>query len=78
MAVRSWNPVKIFRGIRAVIKRLKGKDISGNMKGEGLLQGGIILFDKNGQARYAYREETGFEVPVDDIVAAVETIKAGY
>ena len=45
------------------------------MKGEGLVQGGIIIFDRNGKARYAYREETGFEVPVDDILAAVKMIK---
>ena len=45
------------------------------MKGEGILKGGIIIFDKNGKARYAYREETGFEVPIDDIVAAVNVIK---
>ena len=26
------------------------------MKGDGIVQGGIIIFDKNGKARYAYRE----------------------
>lgn len=76
MTVSSWNPWKIFKGIRGVYKRLKEKNISGNMKGEGLLQGGIIIFDKNGSARYAYREETGFEVPINDIIAAVRNIKA--
>jgi hypothetical protein len=57
-----WNPFTIFRGIRGMFKRIKNKNISGNMKGEGLVQGGIIIFDKDGKARYAYREETGFEV----------------
>ncbi|KAL7525182.1 hypothetical protein ACHAWF_001244 [Thalassiosira exigua] len=77
MSVKSWNPIKIFRGLRGVYKRLSKKNISGNMKGEGLTQGGIIIFDNKGNARYAYREETGFEVPVDDIIAAVKTVKAG-
>lgn len=93
------------------------------MKGDGIVQGGIIIFDKNGKARYAYREgkysavhvlvffclclhilvifkcnttcndllhiiriiadisysnsiETGFEVPISDILAAVKEVKA--
>lgn len=75
MKVKSWNPYKIFKGIREVTRRLRGKDISGNMKGEGLLQGGIIIFDKDGRARYAYREETGYEVPVDDVAAAAEAVR---
>ena len=62
MKFTSWNPFKIFRGFREMLKRIKKKNISGNMKGEGLVQGGIIIFDANGKARYAYREETGFEV----------------
>ena len=44
------------------------------MKGEGLVQGGIIIFDKNGKARYAYREETGVEVPINDIISAVRVV----
>jgi len=62
--------------MRSIGKRLKGKNISGNMIGEGLTQGGIIIFDKNGVARYAYREETGYEVPIEDIIAAVKMVKA--
>ena len=57
-------------------RRLKKKNISGNLKGEGLVQGGIVLFDKNGKARYAYREETGSEVPIQDVIAAVKMIKS--
>ncbi len=51
------------------------KKIAGNLKGEGLIQGGIIIFDKTGKARYAYREETGSEVPIDDIISAVKIVR---
>ena len=34
----------------------------------------MVIFDKTG-ARYAYREETGNEVRVDDIVAVVRHIR---
>jgi len=73
---KSWNPLKIYRGMRDMLKRLSDKNISGNMVGEGLIQGGIIIFDRNGKARYAYREETGFEVPINDVIAAVRTVKS--
>jgi len=42
---------------------------------EGLVQGRVVIFDREGKARYAYREETGFEVPVNDIIAAVRMAK---
>jgi len=73
---KSWNPFKIYRGFKEMLKRLSDKNISGNLVGEGLIQGGIIIFDRNGKARYAYREETGFEVPINDIIAAVRTVKS--
>lgn len=75
LTVSTWNPFKIFRGIRNIYKRLGSKNISGNLKGEGLVQGGIVIFDKLG-ARYAYREETGMEVPTDDIIAVVRHIRS--
>ena len=56
-------------------KRLSSKGISGNMKGEGLVQGGVIIFDASGMARFAYREETGSEIPVEDIVAVVRELR---
>ena len=76
LKVSTWNPIKIVMGIRNMYKRLARKNISGNMKGEGLVQGGIIIFDKTGTARFAYREETGIEVPIDDIIAVVRHLKA--
>ena len=73
--ITSWNPIKIYRGIRDMNKRLSTKGISGNMKGEGLVQGGVIIFDASGTARFAYREETGSEIPVEDIIAVVMELR---
>ena len=57
--------------------RLKGKpNLSGNMVGEGLVQGGMVVFDKQGDARAVYLEETGREPPMDDILAALKAIQA--
>lgn len=76
LKITSWNPIKIYRGIRDMNKRLSSKGISGNMKGEGLVQGGVIIFDNSGTARFAYREETGSEMPVEDIIAVVKELRA--
>lgn len=76
LGLSTWNPIKIFRGMRAVGKRLAEKNISGNYKGEGLVQGGVIIFDATGKARFAYREETGSEIPIEDIIAVVKELRA--
>lgn len=54
--------------------RLNEKGLEGNLKGEGMVKGGIIIFDKNGAAKYAYTEETGTPLPIDDIKAALEAV----
>lgn len=76
LSISTWNPIKMFRGMRNISKRLSKKNISGNYKGEGLVQGGVIIFDATGKARFAYREETGSEVPVEDIIAVVRELRA--
>lgn len=69
-----WN---FFKQRKALGKRMKSKNIEGNMKGEGLRQGGVIIFDKNGVPKFAYEEITGQELPVEDIAAAVKAVKEG-
>lgn len=69
------NPFQIYRTMKALGKRLDGKKIEGNLKGEGLKTGGIIIFDNNGTARYMYPEVTGFELDVEDLLAAVEAVR---
>lgn len=77
----SWtmllNPFKIYSSVKNLGNRMKSKGIEGNMIGEGLKTGGIIIFDTNGQPKYCYPEITGSELVVDDLLAAVQSVRDG-
>lgn len=75
LSLPSWNPIRLYRGYKEMTKRLNEKNLSGNLKGEGLLQGGIIIFDKDGKPAYAYQEETGSDIPVEEFLTAVHAVK---
>ena len=74
-------PLNRFKMVGGVISffssssRLKEKKIEGNLTGEGMLKGGVIIFGKDGSPKYAYQEQMGNELPVEDILAAVHAIK---
>lgn len=73
------NPIKIVQfilGMRGVGKRLKSKNLEGNMKGEGLKLGGIIVFGKDGEPKYAYPEITGSPLETGDILAALREVSS--
>ena len=74
LSLPTFNPIKLWKGFSDLAKRMEEKNLTGNMKGEGLVQGGVIIFDKIGQPRAVYLEETGKQMPVDDIVQAMKTI----
>jgi hypothetical protein len=58
-----------------MMRRLKAKEIQGNLTGEGIVQGGIIIFGKDGTPRSMYAEETGKELPLQDIVSAMMAVR---
>jgi len=70
----SLNPFSIYKMYKAS-KRLKEKKIEGNLTGEGLVQGGVIIFGKDGKPKYCYEEKTGEELPVSDILTAALDVK---
>ncbi len=57
-------------------RRVTSKGIGWNVKGEGIVKGGLIIFDTKGNPKYAYKEETGLDLPVQDIVQALEAVRA--
>ena len=53
--------------------RLKDKGVEGNMKGDGLVQGGIVVLGPAPECAvlYTYYEETGKQIPVLELDAAI-------
>ena len=74
----SWNPLKLYRGYKELTARLKEKkDLEGNMVGEGMIKGGVFVLDPDGKVVYAYEESTGDPLVVEDIQAAMDSMRAG-
>ena len=44
------------------------------MKGEGLIQGGVLVVASDGKVVYTYLEETGSQLPVDEISKAIDSL----
>lgn len=71
-SLTTWNPIRIWRSFQKIKQRLQQKDITGNMEGDAWIQGGIIMFDKDGEPRAVYPEKTTFELPGENILAALK------
>jgi AhpC/TSA antioxidant enzyme len=57
-------------------KRWQKKGLSGNMigDGEGMVLGGIMVFNRSGELQYTYQEKFGEELPVNEIREAIQQI----
>lgn len=76
--LNTWNPIKLYKGYKEMTKRVaKEKNITGNLKGEGIIQGGVLVLDKQGQIQYVYEEDIGNELEMKDIQAAVDAVVSG-
>jgi hypothetical protein len=66
------KPWKLYADFKMLTARIKAKKIDGNFAGEGLVQGGIIVFGPGSdEIIYQYQEETGSEVPLDALEAGM-------
>ena len=73
----SWNPIKLYRSMKDIGKRLAEKKIEGNMKGEGMKTGGLLIFGANGEPKYMYTEETGVPIDEEIFLQAVNQVRGG-
>lgn len=71
------RPFKTWRSLKAIGDRMKAKNIEGNMVGEGLLLGGVLVVDKDGAIKYSYPETTGQPAPVEKVDEALDEIERG-
>ncbi|KAG7342958.1 AhpC/TSA antioxidant enzyme [Nitzschia inconspicua] len=75
------NPFKFFYNIwkNGVRKRTADKGIEGSFigKGEGLILGGVLIFDADGNICYAYQEKSAAEeLPIEEFRCALNAIIA--
>ncbi|KAL7440355.1 hypothetical protein ACHAXH_008072, partial [Discostella pseudostelligera] len=64
-----FNPFAMIQLIRDSMKRIK------ELGGEGFLQGGWILFDKEGIPQAAFQENAKQRVPIDEIIKEVQSMR---
>jgi len=68
----TYNPFKLYRGAKEIGRRQTEKGIEGNLAGEGIVQGGIIVLNGAGGVEYMYKEKTGYQIPRDEIVEVLD------
>jgi hypothetical protein len=66
----SWNPLTWFSALSDLGDRYR--DVTGNLKGEGIVLGGVLVISKEKGVVYQYDEITGQPLPLEDITRAVE------
>lgn len=72
------NPFKFRRELKEMGERQKAKGIEGNMQGDGLTKGGILVISPQDQILYTFYEDPGNGVPSAEcaaIVAAINSIE---
>ena len=71
----SWNPFTIFKSFKAISERISKKGLEGNYRGEGFNLGGVIVYTPKKGIIYEYKEITGNELPMDEIILACKNTK---
>lgn len=72
--LNTWNPFRLYRGYMDMQKRMEEKKLEGNLKGEGFIQGGVLIMDRDGRIVYQYEENVGDELELDDLRAAINDV----
>jgi hypothetical protein len=73
---RKMNPLNLLTKAAKLAKRYKKKNIKNVPFGGDLLtQGGVLIFDREGNLRYAYLEKYGDELDLKEIRAAIEAAR---
>jgi AhpC/TSA antioxidant enzyme len=72
----SWNPFKLYSDLKEVDARVKAQGIDGNLKGEGLLQGGVLIIHPVHGIVYKHNERTGAVLPFDEMKQVLDSLSS--
>jgi hypothetical protein len=70
----TWNPFKLYRDFEAMKQRLAAKNVQGNLKGEGLIKGGLLVISPTDGVVYVHEEQSGTPMPYDEIESVVDSV----
>jgi hypothetical protein len=76
-SLHSWNPFTLYNDFKKVGERTKSKGVDGNLAGEGLLKGGLLIITPQSGVVYRHEEMTGSCMPYDEIKEALDRVVAG-
>lgn len=65
--LHTWNPFQLYSDYKFLKTRLDTKELSGNLAGEGLLKGGLLIISPKLGICYRHEENTGSEMPYKEI-----------
>jgi hypothetical protein len=71
MGNRKITLKSLMKGLLKSRGRYKKKNIDQTTGGEGWVQGGLLIFDRNGQLRFGSEENFGHELNLDELAAAI-------
>ena len=69
------HPFKARREMKELGERLKSQGVEGNMVGDGLAKGGILVIAPDGEVRHVFYEDPGKGVPDFEVAAIVSAAK---
>jgi len=72
------NPLRARREMKEMGDRQKMKGIEGNMKGDGLIKGGVLVISPKDEVVHTFYEEPGKGIPTEaaaKIIAAIRTLE---
>lgn len=72
MGNRSISIWGLISGLFKSSSRIRSKNISTTLSGEGWIQGGVLIFNRKNHLVYALEENFGSELNVDDVRIAIE------
>ena len=72
--LHSWNPFTLYSDFKKLGERTKSKGLDGNLVGEGLIKGGLLIITPKSGVVYRHDEATGSCMPYDEIKEALDRI----
>jgi len=70
-SLASWNPITIFKSLRYDGERLKAKGVEGNMAGEGIKSGAVLVVKAGGPITFVHPEVTTQPIEEETLLQAL-------